>query len=188
MGADSPACRAESLRGQHHEVSRSLRSIKAFQLTLLSSSLLRAMVAARRSEKKIPFFSDKFFVAAHTSPALLAALLLGEAKDTGMEIIHDALCNQHGDLLGHKYYHIHLHFLIFIHMACTLPQACRERTRQQGRIVPRAQPGGRAGWSCSRRSCCGPKESWPSKGPAAAQQGCWSRVWCCKPKNTKPQL
>ena len=50
-----------------------------------------------------------------------------------MERIHDVLCNQHGDLLGHKYYRIRLHFLIFIHMVCTLPQACGERTRWQGR-------------------------------------------------------
>ena len=54
--------------------------------------------------------TEKFVAAAHRSPALLAALLLGEAKDAGMEIIHDVLCNQHGDLLGHRYYCIRLHF------------------------------------------------------------------------------
>lgn len=54
-GADSPACGAESPQGTGC-VSPSLRSIKSFRLTPLSSSLLRATVAARLSEQKIPFF------------------------------------------------------------------------------------------------------------------------------------
>lgn len=54
-GADSPACGAESPQGTGC-VSPSLRSIKSFQLTPVSSSLLGATVAARHSEQKIPFF------------------------------------------------------------------------------------------------------------------------------------
>lgn len=52
-----------------------------------------------------------------------------------MERIHDALCNQHRDLPGHKYYRICLHILIFIHMVCTLPRACRAE------LIPEHSPG-----------------------------------------------
>lgn len=87
------------------------------------------------------------------SPGLLAAILPGKAKDTGMERIHDALCNQHRDLPGHKYYHICLQTLVFIHMVCTLPWACRAE------LIPEHSPGAMELQEKVPRSAGHPRES-----------------------------
>lgn len=132
-------------------------SITALQLTLLSSSSLGATVAARRSEQKIPFSMTSFSWLPQTSPVLLAALLLGKAKDPGMEIINDVLCNHLRDLLGHKYYCIRLHsFNIYSYGQHTARGLRRThllagQSCSQGRAQRRAL---HRGWSCSRRSCC----------------------------------
>lgn len=121
------------------------------------------------------------FVAARTSPALLAALLLGEAKDVGMAIIRDALCNQHGDLLKHKYYCIRLHFFNIYSYGMQIAPGLQGRCWLAGQSCS----WGKACWLWGlelHRSCCHPDEGWASEAPAAAQQGCWSQAWCCKPK------
>lgn len=82
------------------------------------------------SEQKTPFLNDEFSVTAQTSPAALpAAFLPGKVKDAGMEKTPCGLCNRHGALEGIDVIKTSLFlyfFLIFIHMACTVPEAPRE--------------------------------------------------------------
>lgn len=158
-------------------MSPSLCSIKVFQLTPLGSSLLGAVVAAKHREQKIPVFNNTFFVAARTPPpALLAALLLGEAKDVGMAIIRDALCNQHGDLLKHKYYCIRLHFFNIYSYGMQIAPGLQGRCWLAGQSCSWGKACWLWGLELHRRSCCHPDKGWASEALAAARQGCWSQA------------
>lgn len=49
-----------------------------------------------------------------------------------MERIHGVLCNQHGDLLGQKYYPIHLHFFNIYSRGPHIATGLQGGTRWQG--------------------------------------------------------